>query len=171
MLIFIGAGTLFMILIDILKRYIPFVSRLYRGIFGKILREDESDFSSTLFTGGTWYALGIFLALLLFSRETAVASILIMIWSDSFAAIIGRNFGKHKIGNKTLEGSFAFIFIGMVIILIVPGLTVTKPALICASSAVILTAVFELLPLRVNDNLTLPLFFGFTFNFLLKLTI
>lgn len=160
-----GIGTFLMVLIDVLKRYWTPVGSLYRMIFVRILREHEKDFSRKLFTGGTYYAFGIFLSLLLFSMEIAVTAILIMIWSDTLAAIAGKAFGKIKIkGNKTLEGSVTFFLTGLGIIYLMKFLLPHFPPVVFAIIALFVTTLFELYVDKLNDNLTIPLVFGFIFS-------
>ncbi len=161
----VGIGTLLMVLIDVLKRYWTPVGALYKMVFVRILREHERDFSKKLFTGGTYYAFGIFFSLLLFSMEVAVASILIMIWCDTLAAIVGKSIGRVKIkGNKTLEGSVTFFATGLVIIFLLKYLLPHFPPVTFAVFALFVTTLFELYIDKLNDNLTIPLVFGFIFS-------
>ncbi|MFA7360265.1 MAG: diacylglycerol/polyprenol kinase family protein [Candidatus Kapaibacterium sp.] len=161
----VGIGTVLMIAMDILKAYTATFEKLYKMFFHVILREDEKDFKRNLFTGGTYYAIGIFLALLFFQKEVAILSILIMIWCDTLAALVGKTLGKRKIvGNKTLEGSIAFTITGFILVLILqyvfPDFNYYKAGFI----TVLLAAVFEQLSLfKINDNLSLPLFSGLVF--------
>jgi dolichol kinase len=165
MLSLVGTGTVLMIILDVLKAYTYTFESLYRKVFGSILRSDEKDFKRNLFTGGTYYAIGIFLAVLLFQKEIAVLSILIMIWCDTMAALFGKKFGKRKIvGDKSLEGSLAFIIAGALLILVlqyfIPDFNYYKAGFI----TVLLTAVFEQLSfVRINDNLSIPVFSGYVF--------
>lgn len=161
----VGIGTLMMIALDVLKAYTVTFEKLYRSVFHYMLREDEKDFKRTLFTGGTYYAIGIFLSLLLFEKEVAVLSILIMIWCDTMAALTGKKFGKRKIyGSKTLEGTAAFIVTGFIIIFVLqqvfPEYNYYKSGFITVTAA----SLFELYGWqRINDNLSLPLFSGIIF--------
>ncbi len=165
MLMFIGFGTVLMILLDILKAYTYTFETLYTKVLGGILRDDEKDFKRNLFTGGTYYAIGIFLTVLIFPEEVAVFSILLMIWCDTMAALIGKRFGKTKLsGNKTLEGSFAFVATGIILVFVLqyvyPEINFYKAGFI----TVIIAAAFEQLSfIRLNDNLSIPVFSGFVF--------
>ncbi len=154
-----------MIALDILKAYTITFEKLYKMFFHFILREDEKDYKRNLFTGGTYYAIGIFLALLLFPKEVAILSILIMIWCDTVAALVGKIFGRRIIfGNRTLEGSLAFTLMGFILLFILqnvfPDFNYYKAGFI----TVLLSAIFEQISLfKINDNLSLPLFSGFVF--------
>ncbi|MCE1165178.1 MAG: SEC59/DGK1/VTE5 family protein [Bacteroidetes bacterium] len=165
----VGTGTVIMILIDVLKRYSQPVGSLYKMVFVRILREDEKDFGKKLFTGGTYYAFGIFLSLLFFSMEVAIASILVMIWCDTLAAIVGKSFGRIRInGSKTLEGSLMFFVTGLVITFILYLLMPAFPSLIYGAIALFITTLIELYIDKLNDNLTIPLVYGFIFTILIK---
>ena len=165
MLTLVGTGTLIMILLDLLKAYTFTFENLYIKVFGRILRDDEKDFKKNLFTGGTYYALGIFLALLLFPKEVAILSILIMIWCDTMAALIGKKFGKRKIiGDKSIEGSLAFVITGILLVFILQMFFTEYNLYKAGFITVFLAAVFEQISfIRINDNLSLPVFSGIVF--------
>jgi len=98
-------------------------------------------------------ALGVVLSLLLFPVPVNYASIAIVTLGDSAASIFGRLFGNTLIPfnkGKSLEGSlggFIFAFLGAACFL--------NPiqALIGAAAGMLV----ELLPLPINDNLSIPL--------------
>jgi len=164
----VGTGTLLMIILDLLKAYTVTFEKLYIRVFGSILRDEEKNFKRNLFTGGTYYALGIFLALLLFPKEVAILSILIMIWCDTTAALIGKKYGKHKmIGDKSLEGSLAFLITGILLVFILQYVFVEYRFYYAGFVTVFLAAVFEQIGfVRINDNLSLPVFSGIVFQIL-----
>lgn len=113
---FVGIGLLLMILIDFLKAYNKNITYLYKLFFHDILRPEEKDFSNNHFTGGTYYAAGIFLSLVIFPMEIAINAILVLIWCDTAAALIGIKYGKIILyKSKTLEGSTAFVITGIII--------------------------------------------------------
>ncbi len=95
--------------------------------------------------------------------EIVYASLLVQIFADTFAAIIGKRFGKHKILDKehytkTLEGTLAcFIVAFIILILFFPW----EVALI---GAIIATAI-EFAP--INDNLFIPLGLGVVLKLLI----
>ena len=87
--------------------------------------------------------------------DIAVFALLIMTVSDAVAALVGSYFGKRKIFNKTFEGTLAGIIVGILLCFLVP----TIPVMI-AVIGVIAGMSVELLPLRLNDNLSIPLVSG-----------
>src|SRR2546428_15052 len=81
-------------------------------------------------------------------------------------ARVGVRHGRRRIAhNRSLEGSLAFFGATVVIAALVLGLGAdASPLAIAGASGTIAlgAAGCELLPLRIDDNLTIPLFVGFT---------
>jgi dolichol kinase len=167
LLIIVGAGTAFMILLDIFRKIIPVVNKFYVNVMGFVLRKKEIDVKEHFFTGGTYYAIGVFLPILLFKREIAAPAIMIMIICDSFAAIIGKKFGKHTFGNKSLEGSLVFFITGIAIVLLTPKITGNLLEYIYALVALFIATIVEALPFKIDDNIAIPLTFGIVYTLFL----
>ena len=72
---------------------------------------------------------------------------------------MGERYGKTKIGDKSLEGSAAFIIAALV-----SGLFLQLIGVYLATGVIILGAFIaagvEIIPLPVNDNLAIPLVAG-----------
>lgn len=151
------------IMIDIFRRHNEKIGNIYNMIFGDILREHEVNFNKIFFTGGTYILISFFICILFFNKEIAILSMLIIVISDTAAAVTGKTIGKRKIGTKTLEGGIAFFVTAMILFFIV-----IKPndltLIYIGFLSVFLTAVFELIPLKADDNITIPLFFGIVYS-------
>ncbi|MDF1546130.1 MAG: phosphatidate cytidylyltransferase, partial [bacterium] len=93
-----------------------------------------------------------------------IASLAFIIVGDTFAALIGRRFGRHRFGRKSIEGSLGCLA-GT---LIVAGLTPNLPFWIAAFGAVIAT-ITEALSTRIDDNVTVPLASGAAMTLLIKI--
>ncbi|UQY81006.1 Cytidylyltransferase [Candidatus Hepatincola sp. Av] len=67
--------------------------------------------------GATYFMMAVVMVIAIFPKDIAILSMLILIYSDTTAALVGK-FGKIKIKslNKTLEGFIAYIIIGIIII-------------------------------------------------------
>lgn len=167
LLIVVSIGTIFMILLDIFRKIFPAVNEFYIKVMGIVLRKYEVDVKKHFLTGGTYYAIGIFLAILLFKREVASAAILIMIICDTFAALVGKKFGKRNFWNKTVEGSVTFFILGVVIVLLTPKVTTNFIEYIYAFFALIITTIIEALPFEFDDNITIPISFGIIYTIFL----
>ncbi len=139
--------------VDLLRLLHPGMASLFQKyFFGRVLREEEKP----TFMGATYFIFSTILTILLFPKPIAIVSILILILADTAAALIGKWIGKMRIlGKKTLEGSMAFLLTALLIVWFFPNLNRFSGSLAALGATVI-----ELLPIRVNDNLTIPLVAG-----------
>ncbi|MBX7042643.1 MAG: SEC59/DGK1/VTE5 family protein [Ignavibacteria bacterium] len=144
----------------------------YDKILGKILRHHESHKGGNSFTGGTYIVLAFLMCAILFPKQVAIASMLIVVFADSMAAITGMRFGRVKIGNgKTLEGSAAFVASGLAIVLLMSELTAEGMNIIAGVASVLVTSIAELIPLKIDDNIVIPMVFGFSYLIISKFII
>ena len=139
--------TMIFVLIDILKINVNQIKIIYKYIFQSISRETEID----KLTGASYVLIGYTSILIIFPKNIAVFSMFILCFSDTLAALFGRKFGKIKVGNKSLEGLFAFIFSGLLISCIFQSI----PFFIRFAS-VIFAGLIELNSIKINDNITIP---------------
>jgi dolichol kinase len=113
----------------------------------------------------TPYAIAILLTLLTFPKAIALIAIYTLAIADPASALVGITWGRrHIVPGKSVEGSLAFFAATAVITAVVLRLTTVVAAgpIAVASLAIGLTgAIFEMLRLRLDDNLTVPLFVGF----------
>lgn len=138
--------------VDLLRHFHAGLASLFREhFFGRVLREKEGP---TLM-GSTYFLFASILTIVLFPKPIAVASLLILILSDTAAALIGKGFGRVSIFGKTLEGSLAFFASSLLIVWIYPGLD-----RLSGSIAALGASVVEALPIPLDDNLTIPLTAG-----------
>jgi dolichol kinase len=149
------SGFLF---VDILRRYHPWIKSFFgKYVIGKVLRERER----TTFMGSTYFLFSSLLTIFLFPQSIAIASILILILSDTAAALVGKGIGRVPIFGKTLEGSVAFFVCSLLIVWLCPNLDRVSGALAALGATWV-----EVLPLRLDDNLTIPLTAGAIMLFL-----
>ena len=94
------------LIIDISRKFIPKLNDFINILIGSIMRDEEK--TSTSLSGATYLFLSSTLTITLFSKEVAIFALIVLMISDSFAALIGRKFGKIKIFEKSLEGSLSF---------------------------------------------------------------
>ena len=98
----------------------------------------------------TWFLLGVFLVLWFPGEIVAVASILVLAVADPAANTVGHFLGRRPLGKGTLEGSAAFFIPAAVVLIPLVGLQAAVPV------AAVVAAV-EVLPIRLDDNATIPL--------------
>lgn len=139
---------------EVVARQAPWVNRL-------LVRAEEELRESAMIP----YAIAVLLTILTVPKPAALIAIYTLALADPLAAVVGIRWGRRRIGpHKTVEGSLAFLATTLAIVALVlaratpaPGLAIAPVAVTVAGAA----ALCELLPLRIDDNLTIPLFVGF----------
>lgn len=160
-----------MVLIDFFRYKDRNFNQFYMRALGNILRTHELNKRKTIFTGGTYLIIAFLICVLIFPRQIAIISMLILSVCDSAAAISGKIFGKKRIKNKTLEGSIGFFITGVLIIFLTPKMSDSFSEYYIALTALVLTTLFELIPLRIDDNFSIPVFFGAVYLLLFNIFI
>jgi dolichol kinase len=154
---------------DISRHYIPLTGRLFNRLFGNMLRDHEKQ--GITLSGASYTLIAGFIAIILFEKPVAIAAIGILVISDALAAVVGRKFGSIKLNyGKSLQGSLAFLFSALAINYIVGELYGTPHnyyvAVIAASISATFTELFSK-RFKLDDNITIPLSFGFVMQGLL----
>tara|TARA_B100000427_G_C15432128_1_gene561356 strand:- start:346 stop:840 length:495 start_codon:yes stop_codon:yes gene_type:complete len=146
--------TISLIIEVIRNHYNGYFRYIFQEKFSSILRKTEMQGK---LTGATWMLIGFTFTVLLFEIEIAVLALLFLSVGDSIAAIVGKIFPIGKIWNKSILGSFAGIilcvFSGIIINDSVPQIIIILGAISAMS--------IELIPSRINDNFSIPVFSGF----------
>jgi dolichol kinase len=138
--------------VDLLRHFHSGLASLFeKYFFGRVLREQEK----SAFMGSTYFIFSTILSILLFPKSIAIASLFILILADTAAALVGKWIGRVKLFGKTLEGSMAFFITSLLIVWTYPHL-----GRLSGSLAALGATVIEVLPIRVNDNLSIPLAAG-----------
>jgi len=157
MLMVMVPATVLMLIIDIarLRRW-KFWTAIAGPIIGTLIRKHEEDGD---FTGASYILLSTCFTVALYSKPVAIAALAFIIVGDAFAALIGRKFGRHKLGrrfgSKTWEGSLACLVGTVLVALVAPGL-----ALEVALLGALVAAVVEAMPFGMDDNITVPIISG-----------
>ncbi len=158
----LGTSLCILYIIEQLRINYPEHSSIFSKISKYFLRAEEQLKESASIP----FVMGVLLTLLTFPKIVSLVAIYTLALGDPLSAIIGIKFGKHKIaGNKSLEGSAAFFIASFTVILTVfyglYGLEGSYIALMALIVSLIITG-FELIPIRIDDNLTIPLFTAVT---------
>ncbi|MBF0209016.1 MAG: hypothetical protein HQK53_19320, partial [Oligoflexia bacterium] len=99
--------------------------------------------------------------ILSFPKVVAVIAIYTLAIADPLSAIIGIIYGKHEIAErKTLEGSTAFFVSTLAVCLLVFFTSYSGliwPILKVSFLVAFFAALVEIIPIRIDDNLTIPL--------------
>lgn len=109
------------------------------------------------------YLMGILLTILSFPKPVAISGILTLAIADPLSALIGIRFGKNRIvAHKSLEGSAAFFAATLLSVVVAFSTFHSQQAdihLVGLSLFVaFLASLFEMIPIKIDDNLTIPIF-------------
>ena len=144
---------------------VPSLNETLFGKFSSFVRPTERN----RLTGTAPYVLGIWSTLYFYRSDIAAAAICFLAVGDVAATTVGERWGRTKIGEKSLEGTLAFLVTAVAAgFLLSAAGSPLMPWLILAGA--ITAAGVELLPLPVNDNLSIPLISGGIMELIARLT-
>ena len=153
MIITLAFFLIFCFFIEIHRKNNHKLSRIFSNWFEFMMRDEEKKGE---LTGATWVFVGALFTILLVPDPFNIISLLFLSFGDTFAAIIGTKFPYIKLGKKTLSGSIAGFFACVTIGLVI-DISITYEIIILGAFMAML---IEILPLPVNDNLSIPIFSG-----------
>ena len=141
--------TALFILADYFRTKSKLIKKLFIIFFNKMLREHEL---KGQFTGATWVMISASVTILVFPKYIAIISLIFMSIGDTFAALIGRKFGKLKIYDKSFEG-----FLGGLIVCLVAAYYYDPLPFYISGFGAFAAMLFETLPLPLDDNFRIPI--------------
>ena len=150
------------IIVDLARYSILPVSQWFYKWFGWLLRRHETDVTNKRLNGASNVLISALLCVLLFPKIIAINAFTILIISDTTSALIGRRFGKHRFLGKSFEGSLAFFISAVLVIFIAPKVDHRLVEYVIGIFAAAIGTVVEALPIKIDDNLTIPLSVGFS---------
>ncbi len=154
---------------EFLRRRDCKIGRWLDDIFGHILRDHEK---SGGLAGSFYLLVSCLVCVIFFSGEVAFLSLSFLSLGDSLAALIGKKFGRIKLGKKSLEGSLACFFGCLAIAYFFASRSLAGGLCgfwtVCASGA-FAASVAELIPTKIDDNLKMPIAAGVVMSLLLRI--
>ncbi|MCT4635129.1 MAG: hypothetical protein N4A31_02630 [Rickettsiales bacterium] len=162
MLVILLPLTIISIIIEVSRKLSPELNKVINNLIGGIMRDKEEESIS----GATYLLIASTISVILFNKEVAILALTVLMISDSFAALIGRKYGKVSFLGKTLEGSLSFFLSGMAVYcFLVIFCDFTLP-LNVSTFAIFSATIVELFAkkLRLDDNLAIPLSIGLVFE-------
>ena len=141
--------TALFILADYFRTKSKLIKKLFILFFDKMLREHEL---KGQFTGATWVMISASITILFFSKNIAIISLIFMSIGDTFAALIGKKYGKLKIYDKSLEG-----FLGGLIVCLLAAYYYDPLPFYISGVGALTAMLFETLPLPLDDNFRIPI--------------
>jgi dolichol kinase len=142
------------IIIDLARLKIKWLERIYLRVAKNLLRDREYSRPAA----SLYYLIGSGLTIILFPKQIAIAALAVQTLSDTVAALAGQRLGRHKIGNKTVEGSAAFLISAWIILAVYFGREPLKHFIPALAGTLA-----ELFSSPVDDNLTVPLVIGLSY--------
>lgn len=143
---------------ETLRRVSPRVNAALMRVFDPIAHPHEH----RRVNSATWYSSALFLLSLVQAPLPSAVGLAVLGLGDPAAALVGRRFGRVRLMHgRTLEGALAFVAAGMlggtlVALAFAPALPLFAIFAIAGAGA-IAGAVAELVSLRIDDNLSVPL--------------
>ena len=157
----LGTAACLLYLIEQIRVNYPELFKRFNIVNKYLLRAEEELTESAAVP----YLMAVLLTNLTFPKSIALIAIFTLALGDPMSAIIGIKFGKHKISeNKSYEGSIAFFLtvLAISLFILLPNELISTWKLVTLSfSLSLLVTLFELIPLKIDDNLTIPLFTSF----------
>jgi dolichol kinase len=146
------------IILDVFRLRYSSARATFVLLFGPVIRQHEV----WSLTGATYLLFSSVVCVFLFDRPVAVAAISFLVLGDLMAAVIGGRYGRLRVWGKTVEGAVACFITCIVVVYVIPGL---PPGAGLAGAFV--AAVAELVPVPLDDNLSIPLMSGLIMQLLI----
>ena len=153
-LMIIGIVAIIFIALDITRFLHKQTNELFTVKIKSIFRKNEAKKFSSM----TIFLVATFISILLFEKAIAITALVFLIFGDIFSKIFGLAFGRHKIFQKTLEGTLAY-FGCMFICGYILYTTLNIPLFILIIGGISAPLV-ELFSFQLNDNFTVSLISG-----------
>lgn len=158
--------TLAILFMDIAKNFHRPSAEFFYRTFAYILRRYERSAQIKDLNGVTCFFIAATFCTLVFPKYITILSFLILTFSDTASALIGRRFGRTKIKGRSVEGGVAFVIAALIIVLLTPKIEYRFGEYLIGSIAAVAGAVTEILAGdKINDNILIPIMVGATLWF------
>ena len=151
------------LMIDVLMHVHPRTRRVMLSLVGPLLREHERREDRFHLTGASWVLIAATITFLVFPTAIAVTAFSVLIVSDTFAALIGRRYGRRGFMDKSLAGSIAFALSAIAVVAAWQAVfALPMTFFIAGVVASVAAAVAEAASsrLRLDDNIAIPCSYG-----------
>ncbi|MHA1670746.1 MAG: glycerol-3-phosphate acyltransferase [Promethearchaeota archaeon] len=153
-LLIIGFVSIAFIILDIIRFLHKQTNILLHERVKSLFRKNEFHTFSSM----TIFLTAFFVTILVFPKEIAITASTFLIFGDIFGKVFGLAFGKHKILNKTLEGTLAYFGCILICSYVLYTLLDISPYILIFGG--LSAPLIELFSMGVNDNITVPIFSG-----------
>ncbi len=136
--------------------------RYFLDIFKIVDRKEDLEVMPA--KGAINFFVGIFIVSIFFDVKTLYISIVVLSLGDSFSTVVGKKFGRHKIpynSKKSVEGFLAFVVFAFV-----------GSMFFCDFKVALILSIFgafvESLPIKIDDNIAIPISVAILYNVLVQ---
>ena len=154
LLVFVGSIALLFILVDVIRFVLHQANELFTVRIRNFLKKAES----RRFSSMTMFLVAAFIVILVFKQDIAVAALTYLIFGDIFSKIYGLGFGRHRLFDKTVEGSFAYLGGALICAYILYTALHVPPVMLMIGA--IAATVAEFVPIGLDDNFTVGIVSG-----------
>ena len=148
----LASATVAFLCLEAVRLRLPFVNQLFHAIFAPFLRQEEEN----RLTGSSYFLIGCLATALIFPAPVAFLAIIFLSLGDPVATIVGIWQGHFRLWHKTVEGTIACLLACLAAGTLTAVLAETLPLSVTLLGAVTAT-LFQALPLRLDDNVAIPL--------------
>jgi dolichol kinase len=148
--IFLTAAVVVILIVELFRWKRPQVNAWITGHLSLFMRDAETH----RLTGASYYLIGAAIAAAAFPAKIAALAILFLAFGDPAAAMMRNRWGKLIVPSKSLAGCIPCLAICLAIALIYAWLQ--HVSMLTAVTGAVIATVFETIPLKLNDNLTIP---------------
>jgi dolichol kinase len=150
-ILILSAGLALMLTVDLVRYFSRRGKRLFWKHLGFLTSEKEKKGPTT----SLYYAASLLLCVLVFPVYAAIGGVISLAAGDPIAAIVGRRYGKLRIGGKSVEGGLANAALAFCLIFIFVR------SFHLAAVGALAGAVAEMLDIPyLDDNIIVPLAAG-----------
>lgn len=146
------------VILDVFRLRSSAARATFALLFGPLIRQHEV----WSLTGATYLLFSSVVCVFLFERPVAVAAISFLVLGDLMAAVIGGRYGRIRVWGKTVEGAVACLITCLVVVYVIPDLPLGA-----GLAGAFIAALVEVVPLPLDDNLSIPLMSGLIMQLLI----
>ena len=141
--------------LDLARFRLSWLNRQFTHWLWPLLRREED----RRFTGATYMLVAAFIAFLFFDRDVAIPALLFLSLGDPAASLVGARMPGPRLFAKSPGGTVAFVTVALLVVAVLVSTDAVEYHWGLLLGAAI-AGLVELAPLRLDDNLTIPLLSG-----------
>ncbi|MBI2851851.1 MAG: hypothetical protein HYX84_01930 [Chloroflexi bacterium] len=148
----LAAATLVTLSVEAARLHNPVLNRWFMTGLRPVVRAEEEN----RFSGGSFFLIGSLVSAIVFPPEIAIPAIVFLAVGDPVAGVIGTWIGRVRLWKKTVEGGIACLIVCLAAVAVITAIA-ARPSLGVMLIGAVSATVFQALPVRINDNLTIPI--------------